>query len=206
MYLTKQENEKLLLLFAAEIAGRRKQKGLALNYPETISYFCGHIIEGAREGKTVNQLIEECNHLLTADQVMPGVANLLVDMQVEATFPDGTKLVSLQRPIPINENDVAPGAYEFADEDIELLPNRERMTIKVVNSADRPVQVGSHYHFYETNPALIFDRQPTLGYRLDIASGLSTRFLPGEEQIVNLVKYGGTQEIYGFTGKVNAAL
>ncbi|WP_430612858.1 urease subunit beta [Flavobacterium sp. JP2137] len=206
MYLTKQENEKLLLLFAAEIAGRRKQKGLALNYPETISYFCGHIIEGAREGKTVNQLIEECNNLLTPDQVMPGVANLLVDMQVEATFPDGTKLVSLQRPIAIQEDTIAPGAYEFAAGDIELLPHRERLSIQVSNSADRPVQVGSHYHFYETNPALIFDRERTLGYRLDIASGLSIRFLPGETQTVDLVKYGGTQEIYGFTGKVNAAL
>ncbi len=206
MYLTKQENEKLLLLFAAEIAGRRKQKGLALNYPETISYFCGHIIEGAREGKTVNQLIEECNNLLTSDQVMPGVANLLVDMQVEATFPDGTKLVSLQRPIAINDQDAAPGAYEFADDDIELLPNRERITIEVVNSADRPIQVGSHYHFFETNPALIFDRELTLGYRLDIASGLSARFLPGEAQTIDLVKYGGSQEIYGFTGKVNGTL
>ena len=98
MYLTKQEQEKLALLFASQVAERRKAKGLKLNYPEAVALFSGYIIEGAREGKTVVQLIEECNHLLKPEEVMEGVAALLKGLQVEATFPDGTKLVSIHTP------------------------------------------------------------------------------------------------------------
>lgn len=207
MYLTYQEREKMLLLFAAQIAENRKQKGLKLNYPETVSYLSGYIIEGAREGKTVSRLIEECTQLLSAKDVMDGVTDLLTELQVEATFPDGTKLVSIHHPImQQHSSHTVPGAYEFAEGDISLLPNRERITLSVTNKGDRPVQVGSHYHFYEVNPALDFDREKTKGYRLDIASGLSTRFLPGITYQVDLVAYGGTKEIYGFAGKVNAKL
>jgi len=207
MYLTHQEREKMFLLFAASVAEKRKQKGLKLNYPESIAYLSGYIIEGAREGKTVKELIEKCTQLLTVNEVMNGVPELLQDLQVEATFPDGTKLVSIQHPISTGDTPkLIPGEYQFATEDIVLSAGRKRISIKVINKGDRPVQVGSHYHFYETNPALEFEREQTRGYHLDIASGLSMRFMPGEIEQVDLVAFGGLGEIYGFAGKVNGKI
>ena len=177
MYLTHQEKEKMLLLFAAIVAKNRKEKGLKLSYPESVAYLSGHVIEGAREGKTVQQLIEECNQLLTSQDVMPGVPELIKELQVEAMFTDGTKLVSLNNPISESSSEnMIPGAYEYASDDIVLSQGRKRIQIEVYNTADRPVQVGSHYHFYEVNPALDFDREKTKGYHLDIASGLSIRY------------------------------
>lgn len=207
MYLTHQEREKLLLLTAASVAERRKQKGLKLNYPEAVAYLSGYIIEGAREGKTVKELIERCTQLLSAHDVMNGVPELLQDLQVEATFPDGTKLVSIHHPISgTDDKKNEPGQYVFGEGDILLSENRNRQRIKVINTGDRPVQVGSHYHFYEVNPALDFDREMTMGYHLDIASGLSVRFMPKVEMEVDLVAYGGEKQIYGFAGKVNGSL
>ncbi len=204
MYLTQQEKEKMFLLFAASVATSRKEKGLRLSYPESIAYLSGFIIEGAREGKTVHCLINECKTLLTADDVMEGVPELLQELQVEAMFPDGTKLVSIHQPILQNKpSEIIPGQYSFANGDIELLTNRKRITIPVTNTSDRPIQVGSHYHFYEVNPALAFDRELTTGYRLDIASGLSIRFMPKQEITIDLVEFGGNQEIHGFSGKIN---
>ncbi|MBB1140705.1 urease subunit gamma [Myroides sp. WP-1] len=207
MYLTHQEKEKMLLLFAAIVAKSRKEKGLKLSYPEAVAYLSGHIIEGAREGKTVQQLIEECNQLLTNEDVMPGVPELITELQVEAMFVDGTKLVSLNSPIPSAASaTLPPGAYAYAAEDIILSKGRKRVEITVVNTADRPVQVGSHFHFYEVNPALVFDRELTKGYHLDIASGLSIRFMPGVQETISLVEYGGDKIIHGFTGKINGSI
>lgn len=206
MYLTHQEKEKMLLLFAASVAANRKEKGLKLSYPEAMAYLCGHVIEGAREGKTVAALILECRSLLAAADVMEGVPSLLQELQVEAQFPDGTKLVSVQQPIAQKDAEEVPGAYDFAEGDIELSVGRERIQVTVTNGSDRPVQVGSHFHFYESNPALSFDREMTKGFHLDIASGLSIRFQPGSTQTVDLVAFGGTREIHGFAGKVNGKL
>lgn len=207
MYLTHQEKEKMLLLFAAIVAKNRKEKGLKLSYPESVAYLSGHVIEGAREGKTVQQLIEECNQLLTSQDVMPGVPELIKELQVEAMFTDGTKLVSLNNPISESSSEnMIPGAYEYASDDIVLSQGRKRIQIEVYNTADRPVQVGSHYHFYEVNPALDFDREKTKGYHLDIASGLSIRFMPGVKETVELVEYGGEKIIHGFTGKINGLI
>lgn len=207
MYLTHQEKEKMLLLFAAIVAKNRKEKGLKLSYPEAVAYLSGHVIEGAREGKTVQQLIGECNQLLTSDDVMQGVPELIEQLQVEAMFVDGTKLVSLNNPIPSSvSSDQQPGAYAYAADDIILSAGRKRLQLSVVNTADRPVQVGSHFHFYEANPALAFDREQTKGYHLDIASGLSIRFMPGVTETVDLVEYGGDKIIHGFTGKINGSI
>lgn len=94
------------------------------------------------------------------------------------------------------------GEIFVADGDIELNQGRKTITILVNNKADRPIQVGSHYHFYETNNALIFDRDITLGYRLNIAAGTAVRFEPGQEREVELVEFAGERKIYGFQGKV----
>lgn len=97
---------------------------------------------------------------------------------------------------------MTPGELITADGDIELNSGRELTTVTVANIGDRPIQIGSHYHFYEANEGLIFDRDATLGFRLNIASGTAVRFEPGQERTVELVEFAGDRKIYGFQGKV----
>lgn len=99
-----------------------------------------------------------------------------------------------------------PGEYRVASGEIELNVGRETLIVSVENSGDRPIQVGSHYHFYEVNPALRFSRNKTLGFHLNIASGTAVRFEPGQSREVELVAYAGKREVYGFRGDVNGAL
>ncbi|BBH46355.1 urease subunit beta [Pseudomonas sp. KU43P] len=99
-----------------------------------------------------------------------------------------------------------PGEIQVADGDIELNVGRATVSVSVANHGDRPVQVGSHYHFYEVNDALVFEREPTLGFRLDIPAGTAVRFEPGQSRTVQLVAYAGKREVYGFQGKVMGAL
>jgi urease subunit beta len=95
-----------------------------------------------------------------------------------------------------------PGEYLIKNGDIELNAGRKTITITVANSGDRPIQVGSHYHFFETNPALKFNRTSTKGFRLNIAAGTAVRFEPGQERAVELVEIAGDKIIYGFRGEV----
>ncbi len=99
MQLSPQEKDKLLIFTAALVAERRKNKGLKLNYPEAVAYLSAEILEGAREGKTVAELMSYGQTILTKDEVMEGVAEMIPEVQVEATFPDGTKLVTVHQPI-----------------------------------------------------------------------------------------------------------
>jgi urease subunit beta len=99
-----------------------------------------------------------------------------------------------------------PGEVMTKDGTLTLNVGRETLSITVSNTGDRPVQVGSHYHFYETNPGLDFDREKAKGYRLDIPAGTAVRFEPGQTREVNLVKYAGTGTVYGFNGKINGTL
>lgn len=99
-----------------------------------------------------------------------------------------------------------PGEIQVQPGDIPLNTGRATLTVTVANHGDRPVQVGSHYHFYEVNDALVFDREPTRGYRLDIAAGTAVRFEPGQSRTVTLVARGGLRRVYGFAGRVMGAL
>lgn len=99
MHLNPVEKEKLLIFLASELAWKRKAKGLKLNYPEAVAVITSFIFEGAREGKTVAKLMEEGKHVLTREDVMDGVPEMIADIQAEATFPDGTKLVTVHNPI-----------------------------------------------------------------------------------------------------------
>ena len=99
-----------------------------------------------------------------------------------------------------------PGELFIEAGDITLNEGRETQTVSVANTGDRPIQVGSHYHFYETNAALSFDRELTRGFRLNIASGTAVRFEPGQSRTVALVAYAGSREVYGFNGKIMGAL
>ncbi|GEA61256.1 urease subunit beta [Vibrio comitans] len=99
-----------------------------------------------------------------------------------------------------------PGKIETAAGDIELNEGRDIVSVSVENVGDRPIQIGSHYHFYEANPYLTFDREVTKGFRLNIAAGTATRFEPGQSRTVELVRYAGKLEVYGFQGKVMGKL
>jgi len=99
-----------------------------------------------------------------------------------------------------------PGEIITATGEIEINSNRETMTIEIANSGDRPIQVGSHYHFFETNPALVFDRERTRGFRLNIAAGTAVRFEPGQAREVELVAYAGARKVYGFNNAIMGSL
>ena len=99
-----------------------------------------------------------------------------------------------------------PGEYVIQNGELNLNENRERVSLSVANLGDRPIQVGSHYHFYETNSALEFDREAARGFRLDIPAGTAVRFEPGQNRKVDLVAYTGSREVYGFNGKIMGSL
>ena len=101
---------------------------------------------------------------------------------------------------------MTPGEMQVAQGDLELNKGRKTVSVKVTNSGDRPIQVGSHYHFFETNEALKFDRKAAYGYRLNIAAGTAVRFEPGQSRTVELVGLVGLREVFGFAGKVNGKL
>ena len=203
MELSPREKDKLLVFTAALLAERRMARGLRLNYPEAVAFISAGILEGAREGKTVAELMDFGRTLLTAEDVMEGVAEMIHDVQVEATFPDGTKLVTVHEPIVGAQTpDVIAGEVIAEAGDIDLNAGRETLEIEVANTGDRPIQVGSHYHFYETNSALQFDRAPSRGFRLDIPAGTAVRFEPGQTRKVTLVKYAGEQKVYGFNAEI----
>jgi urease subunit beta len=100
------------------------------------------------------------------------------------------------------EQKMKPGEYFIDDGEIELNAGRKTVRVEVSNAGDRPIQVGSHYHFYETNAALLFERELSRGYRLNIAAGTATRFEPGQTRSVELVEYAGEKTVYGFNAKI----
>jgi urease subunit gamma/beta len=203
MELTPREKDKLLIFTAGLLAERRRARGLKLNYPEAIAFISAAIMEGARDGRTVADLMDYGRTLLNGDDVMDGVADMIPDVQVEATFPDGTKLVTVHEPIVTNKAPLLiAGEVITAAGDIELNAGRKKVEVEVANTGDRPIQIGSHYHFYETNSALQFERDKTRGFRLDIPAGTAVRFEPGQSRKVVLVEYAGDQIIYGFNAQV----
>jgi len=202
MNLTPREKDKLLVAMAAMVARRRLERGVKLNYPEAIALITDYVVEGARDGRTVAELMEAGAHVVAASQVMDGIASMIHDIQVEATFPDGTKLVTVHNPIRGADDKLIPGETLAEPGEIVMNVGRQTLTLDVSNTGDRPIQVGSHYHFFETNPALKFDRATTKGYRLDIPAGTATRFEPGQTRTVRLVAIAGKREAVGFRGEV----
>ena len=189
MRLTPREQETLLIYVAADVARKRLTRGLKLNYPECVALISEAVLEAARDGVSVTEAAQVGRELLRPDQVMGGIAGMLSMVQVEATFPDGTKLVTCHN--PVGERDGHGAEYLTEPGDIELNEGRRTTTLTVANTGDRPIQVGSHAHFYEINRALVFDREAALGMHLDILSGTAVRFEPGDTVDVVLVEFGG---------------
>lgn len=209
MLLTPTEYERLTIFSAAELARKRRARGRKLNAPEATALIADEILEGARDGRTVAEMMELGGSLLTTDDVMEGVAALIPMLQVEATFPDGTKLVTVHEPIrpghAVPSDARVPGEIIAAPGEVELNAGRRTARLSVTNTGDRPVQIGSHFHFFESNRALDFDRAQAFGMRLDIPAGTAVRFEPGQSKEVTLVTFGGTAEIGGLNGLTNGS-
>ena len=202
MNLTPTEQERLTIFTAAQLAREHKRRGIKLSHPEAIAYICDELLMCAREGRTLKDLMGYGAEILTSDDVMPGVMELIPVIHVEAVFPDGAKLITVHQPIRPGtaESPPSPRAGEIItpDEEIELNAGRRTGSVSVTNTGDRPVQIGSHFHFFEINRALDFDRAATFGMRLDIPSGTAVRFEPGQEKEVALVEIGGRGRVTGF--------
>lgn len=211
MRLAPRDLDKLLLHNAGFLAQKRLARGVRLNYPEAVALIATQLLELIRDGRRVAELMDLGRTLLGRRQVMDGVPELVTEVQVEGTLPDGTKLVTVHHPIVADHGDLALALYGsflpvpdlslFAEEPAQLIAgellcapgqlvlNEGRPTIELVvtNTGDRPIQVGSHYHFVEANRALVFDRAAATAMRLDIPAGAAVRFEPGEQRTVRLV-------------------
>ncbi|MDB4962515.1 MAG: Urease beta subunit [Myxococcales bacterium] len=209
MRLAPRDLDKLILHNAGFLAQKRLARGLRLNYPEAIALIATQLLELIRDGRSVAELMDLGRTLLGRYQVMDGVPDMIDDVQVEGTFPDGTKLVTVHHPIVADHGDLELALYGsflpvpppftekpeplhagellLADDPILLNADRPTLDLSVINTGDRPIQVGSHYPFAETNRALAFDRDAATGMRLDIPAGAAVRFEPGEQKTVRLV-------------------
>ena len=190
-----------MISYAADLAWRRRQRGLRLNYPESVAVLCSFVMEAARDGRSVAELMQTGREVLGVDDVMPGIPDMLAEVQIEATFPDGTKLVTIHDPFRSAGPDaeISPGEIIPADGLLTLNEGRPRTTLAVLNVGDRPIQVGSHFHFAQTNASLEFDRQAAHGLRLDIPAGTAVRFEPGIPHDVVLVPLAGSRVVPGLS-------
>jgi len=209
MRLLPRDIDKLLLHQAGALAQKRLARGVRLNYPEAVALIATQLLELIRDGRPVAELMDLGRTLLGRRQVMDGVPELVTEVQVEGTFPDGTKLVTVHHPIVAEHGDLALALYgsflpvpapftevprtvlagqvTTAAGTITLNEGRPSHEVVVTNTGDRPIQVGSHCHFADTNRALAFDRAAATGMRLDIPAGAAVRFEPGEQKTVRLV-------------------
>jgi urease subunit gamma/beta len=215
MHLSPREVDKLVVHQVGALAQKRLARGLQLNYPEAVGLIAAQLLELIRDGKSVAELMDIGRRILGRAQVLAGVAEMIHEVQVEGTFEDGTKLVTVHDPICRDQGDLelalhgsflpvpaparfslpaagtAPGARDIAAGTIELNAGRETVELEVVNRGDRPIQVGSHYPFALTNTALEFDRVLAVDKRLDIPAGTAVRFEPGDRRRVRLVAVSG---------------
>ena len=231
MHLAPREIEKLMLHNAGFLAQKRLARGVRLNYPESIALISTQLLEFIRDGKSVAELMDLGRQFLGRRQVQDGVAGMIAEVQVEGTFPDGTKLVTVHHPVvedngnlelalygsfldipdlevfgSVDEDAQLPGTCQAAEGELELNEGRESVSLEVTNLGDRPVQVGSHYHFVETNKGLSFDRSAAYGMRLDIPAGTAVRFEPGDTKTVELVAIGGNKVIRGGNNLADGAV
>ena len=220
MHLTPRELDKLAVHQAGFLAQKRLARGLRLNYPEAVALIATQLLEFIRDGRSVAELMDLGRQLLGRDEVLDGVADMIDEVQVEGTFPDGTKLVTVHNPIVSARGNLSLALYGsflqppasrigqdalpiddgergVLDGELTLNDGREAAVLQVTNTGDRPIQVGSHYHLIEANRALRFDRSRAYGMRLDIPAGTAVRFEPGETKTVRAVSIAGSRTIRG---------
>jgi urease subunit gamma/beta len=205
MPLTPTERDRLLLFTTAELARARRARGLKLNVPEATALIADTVSEAARDGVRLAEALERGRAVLGPDDVLPGVVDLVTEVMVEAVFEDGTRLATVSDPFGAHpRDDRAPGAVLPASDTVEA--PEPAVTLTVRNTAAVPVSVTSHFHFFEANPRLDFDRAAAYGMRLCVPAGSSVRFDPHGEGEVGLVPIGGDRIAIGFAGLVDGPL
>ncbi|GGL56877.1 urease subunit gamma [Planomonospora parontospora] len=210
MRLTPTERDRLLLFTAAELARARRARGLRLNVPEATALIADAVCEAARDGARLAEAVEAGRAVLGPDDVLPGVADIVTEVMVEAVFDDGTRLAVVGDPIgggslgPGAPGAVTAAAREDAGPAGPAVP--DGVEVDVLNTAAVPISVTSHFHFFEVNPRLRFDRGAAYGRRLAVPAGSAVRFGPGESRTVRLVPIGGARVAVGFAGLVDGPL
>jgi urease subunit gamma/beta len=205
VHLTPRERNRLEIFTAAELARRRRSRGRLLNVPEAIALISDEVLECAWDGASLDEVITHARSVLGPADVMDGVREVLRHLEVDALFPSGTALVAVDDPIgpPSPAGSArAPGAIQTPEGSVTVNSGRVTADLEVMNTGAETVFVSSHYHFFECNPALEFDRPQALGMRLDIAAGTAISWLPGERRRVRLVALAGRGVAYGFRGLV----
>ena len=208
MLLTPTELERLTIFNAAELARRRRARGLKLNYPEAVAIITDEILEGARDGRSVADLIGHGSTILTTDDVLPGIAAMMHIIQVECVFPDGTKLVTVHEPIRPAPGAAAdtehPGrcsAAARADRAQRRPPHAEADGASTpVTGRSRSVRI---FISSRSTRRFEFDRAAAFNMRLDIPAGTAVRFEPGASKEVSLVEFGGSGELTGLNNLTN---
>ena len=205
MRLTPQERDRLLVATAAMVARQPRERGLRLNVPETEALISATEIEAARDGRRLTEAVDAARSVLGPDDVLPGVADIVAEVRVEAVFDDGTRLVVVPDPIGGGHlGDQAPGAVLHGTSDQP--EEGDLVTLEVTNTTSVPISVTSHWHFFEANPRLRFDRRAAYGRRLAIPAGSTVRFDPAIPATVTLRPIGGARVAIGFAGLVDGPL
>ena len=198
MLLSEAERDRLLVFLTAELARARRRRGLRLNVVEATALVADAVCEAARDGGRLADAIEAGRSVLTERDVMPGVIRAVPEVRVEAVFDDGTRLAVVRDPF-------RAGAAA-ASEPAESSATAGSVAVEVTNTAAVPISVTSHFHFFEANPRLRFDRSAAYGMHLAVAAGAAVRFEPGGTRRVALVPIGGRRVVIGFAGLVDGPL
>lgn len=206
MRLTPSDRDRLLIFTAAELARARRARGLRLNVPEATALIADAVCEAARDGKRLLEAAAVGASVLTAHDVLPGVADIVREVKVEAVFHDGTRLVVVRDPFGsgAGSGTDAPGAVLTAAR--APITRAEAISVSVTNTSEVPISITSHFHFFEVNPRLSFDRVAAYGMHLAIPAGEAVRFPPGTTVDVPLTAIGGARIAIGFAGLVDGPL
>lgn len=186
MQLNPTESDRLRIFTAAQLARATLDRGLALNAPEAIALVCDEMHLTARSGASWQEVRDAATALAATTPVLDGVPELVPEIRLEVLLDEGTRLVVLREPFGAGEPRVRFGAG-----DVPLVPDRDRLVVEVTNIGERPIRVSSHFPFWDVNPHLSFDREATVGFRLDLPAGDSIAWAPGETREITLVELGG---------------
>jgi urease subunit gamma/beta len=209
MRLTGRELDRLTIFTLSEFARRRRSRGRRLNAPEAAAVVVDEILEWAWDGLPLSEVIDRARSVLGRDDVMEGVPEIVGRIEVDALFPSGTTLVVVDYPFgppPEGAEVAAPGAVVSEAGRIAVNPGADPTGVVVENTADVPIEVTSHFHFFEVNRRLSFDRRLGFGMRLDVPAGTSVRWEPGERKEIDLIPITGTRQAWGFGGLVDGPL
>ena len=188
MYLSATEEDRLRVFLAAELARRTRAQGQRLSAPEAIAIICDGMHAAARSGATYDDVVATGMTVLTGDDVLEGVAELITEIRLEVLLGDGSRLIVLRDPLGHAPQIITRGL-------VTISQGRRRITLDVTSHSRLPIRVASHFPFWLSNPRLSFDRTAARGHHLDLPAGASLRWKPGQTRRVALVAYEGQASV-----------